>query len=200
MIRARDIGNKCIKCNHRTNYSTCKAFPNRIPLAFQLSIAEHGELVDGQEGDYLFELHNRFKDEDDKFNEINEDKLISNLYPRIRKKLPRLIIKEIIRQGYELKKIEVITFKGKRDFDGPYIAEINLFRGTETETISLKMGEDNSLEREIFDAFSKIYFIENLLDFLKETVHLKIYGIENYEYVDNTAVSASSTSVAKEEE
>lgn len=46
-MRTKDIGNKCIKCEHRIDYSTRKVFPSKIPLGFNYNgFAGRQEITD----------------------------------------------------------------------------------------------------------------------------------------------------------
>ena len=57
----------CIKCKHLDPFNGgCAAFPDGIPFEYSSGENEHLEIVDGQVGDFVFELDPEIEiDEDD---------------------------------------------------------------------------------------------------------------------------------------
>jgi len=55
----RWIHSDCWYCKHLTEELTCPAFPNGIPEALVYGFDTHRELIEGQIGDFIYEVRNK---------------------------------------------------------------------------------------------------------------------------------------------
>ena len=101
---------QCPKCKHYNRaLNTCKAFPEKIPTLLPLGIIKHDKVLEGQTGDYVFEMLDFYKKKEEK-EKIREERAFVDNEERM-KLLPKLLLDSIRDQKYPITLLEKIVFK-----------------------------------------------------------------------------------------
>lgn len=100
---------QCPKCKHYNRaLNTCKAFPEKIPTLLPLGIIKHDKVLEGQTGEYVFEILDFYKRKEEKEKVKKEKALIMN--EERMKLLPKLLLDSIRYQNYQFSSLRKIVF------------------------------------------------------------------------------------------
>lgn len=179
-MRRRFSRNLCIKCKHRFENTKCKAFPNRIPKEILGGLIRHEIVIEGQVGDYVYEIKEEFKEIEKKIQ--IEDKRLIQLYSQNKDVLAQKIISEIEKAGFKIEEFERIEFFGKRTSADNYTLGLTVLpsKSYPYPIIDFKLFFPGS---EICNYFEKIDRAEKAKGLQTNVTKLYIKPDRTYEYV-----------------
>ncbi len=168
---------QCIKCKHLLTYTTCKAFPERIPNLILFGLINHNKKTKEQIGNYTYEIKEEYIESDKKQKQIDLEVL--TLYKISKEKLPIIIFDKVIELGYEQEKINRIELKGSISNDGGATIGLTIF--LEKEKIALNVYHIFS-DTHFFKHVGIIERAEKLINRPTPWLKLSIFNNKDYEY------------------
>lgn len=170
-MKRKDSSKQCIKCKHKLERNTCKAFPDKIPMLIYGGIVYHNNVIDGQIGEFIYTPNQEFF-------EISKEEPLST-YEFFKIELPKLLVKEMLLLGYEVKKSEKIMFQATATSIDKYVFIMSIM--FENEVIEINCNVFSCLSDIL--AMSKVIIAsEMMLGKSDSWIYLTIFPDQKYEY------------------
>jgi hypothetical protein len=166
----------CLNCKYYKGGGVCVAFPERIPDEIIVGLESHYKVLDGQVGDYIYEVKDEYRAEAEK--KMKKDLELVHNFEVHQMELVESIRKEIInfRDG-ELKSVRFYGFmkSGGR-------SSIGLYTYPELEFISWDLIDVVSGGSNIFRSFVKVAEADRVKCGFYRKVEVVVYSNGDYSF------------------
>lgn len=184
LIRIEHTRLQCIKCEHRIDRWTCKAFPEKIPMGIKSGIQRHDEVLEGQEGSYIYVPLEKYRQSELK--RAEKDKLLIVNFEANKKKLAELVLEVIATsENFKLKNFDSILFRGSVPLGGMACADFFLF--PESVRINLFDIDQTNLRSQLISVARDLTEALIVIHGYNRGIHLMVYADGHFDYINTMA-------------